>query len=95
MFDEAMLMLPFATRTDMHDAMRNANGKIEPIQVILDALRAEHDAPGARGQLKTLWRKYASVKFEEEDEPAAVGGSRAPPGSMMSKATTPPAAPPR
>ena len=65
MFDEAMLMLPFATSTDMHDAMRNANGKIEPIQVILDALRAEHDAPGSRGQLKTLWHKYASVKFEE------------------------------
>ena len=67
----------------------------EPVQVILDTLRLEHDAPGARGKLKALLRKYESVKFEEEDEPAAVGGSRAPPGSMMSKATTPPATPPR
>ena len=31
MFDEAMLTLPFATRTDMHGAMRNSNGKNELI----------------------------------------------------------------
>jgi len=95
MFDEAMLMLPFATRTDMHDAMRNSTGKNEPVHVILNTLRSEHDAPGARGQLKALWRKYASVKFEEDDEPVAGGGPRAPAGSLMSKATTPPATPPR
>jgi hypothetical protein len=95
MFDEAMFMLPFATRTDMHDAIKNSSGKNEPVQVILDALRAEHDAPGARGQLKTLWRKHACAKFEEGDEPAPVSGSRAPAGGVLSKATTPPGTPTR
>ena len=71
--------------------MRNSNGKIEQVQVILDTLHAKHNAPGACWQLKALWRKYASVKFKEDIEPVAGGGPQAPAGSMMSKATILPA----
>ena len=56
-----MLMLPFATNTNLHDAMRNSNGENELVQVILKTLRAKHNAPGALRPLKTLWLKYSTT----------------------------------
>ena len=70
MFDEAVLMLPLATRTNMFDAMKKANAKPETIQTLLDYLRGEHDVPCMLGQLETLWRKHTSVKLEDDYEPA-------------------------
>jgi len=97
-----MAMLPFATRTDMFEAIKMQVGgptsppkKLKPIQAWLDDLCLEHDVPGVRGQLKSLWHAHACKRFEEGDEPVAGGGPRASAELMTCKATTPPPSPPR
>ena len=43
-----MYMLPFATRTDMYDALKKADVKVSDLEAFLETLLAEHDAVGAR-----------------------------------------------
>jgi hypothetical protein len=50
MFDQTMSMLPFATRTDIFEAIKNADAKASDVDAFLDTLLAEHDAVGALGQ---------------------------------------------
>jgi len=96
MFDEAMAMLPFATRTDMIEATKQVVKPNAPkIQDWLEELFLEHDVPGVRGQLKSLWHAHACKRFDEGDEPVASGGTRASAVHAISKAQTPPQSPPR
>ena len=68
-----MSMLPFATRTDMVDALNMSDTRLSDVDSSLATLLAEHDAPGARAQLKTLW--FANVRSllggEDDATPAA------------------------
>ena len=47
-------MLPFATRTDMFEALKKADAKASDVDAFLATLLAEHDAAGALAQLKTI-----------------------------------------
>ena len=100
-FDQTMAMLPFATRTDMYEALRKTDTRAADIEIFLASfkLRAEHNMPGVQAQLKTLWLGHVKALYPEEfqDEAAArasgagaeVGG-----GAVRAEATTPPPTPP-
>ena len=83
-------MLPFATKTDMVDALKKADVKISDIDAFLALLRAEHDAAGARAQLKTLWTGHVRALLQEEAEVPVASG--APGGGVRARAQTPPLA---
>ena len=93
MFDQIMSMLPFATRTDMIEALKMSDARLSDVDAFLATLLAEHDAPGVRAQLKTLWiANVRSVLGEEEN--AAPGASEAGAGgegaaARRQKAVTP------
>ena len=94
-FDQTMSMLPFATRTDMIEALKMSDTKLSDVDSFLATLLAEHDAPGVRAQLQTLW--IANVRFilgdEDDAAPAegAVGAGGA--GARRNAAPTPPDSP--
>ena len=69
-FDQTMSMLPFATRTDMIEALKMADTKLSDVDSFLATLLAEHDAPGVRAQLQNLW--IANVRFIHGDEDDAL-----------------------
>jgi hypothetical protein len=92
MFDECMLMLPFATRTDMQEAMSKADVPIARIQDLVRELYAEHESPSARSQLKTLWLTLAHQKYGDDEE--AAGSSKPGAAPMPGKSKTPPGSPP-
>ena len=85
-----MSMLPFATKTDLYEALRLADCKLADVEVFLDMLKAEHNTPAARIELKNLWTKYLQVKYGIAP-PEAQGAAPAP--APSSKALTPPASP--
>ena len=58
-----MSMLPFATRTDMFEALKWADVKASEADAFADTLLAEHDIAGARAQLTTLWIEHSSAVF--------------------------------
>lgn len=96
MFDECMCMLPFATRTDMLDAMTKADVENKDLQDLLRDLLAEHDLPGVRVQLKTLWLRLAKDKFGDEEEAgggAGTGTSKPASAPIPGKSKTPPGSP--
>ena len=70
-FDQTMSMLPFATRTDMIEALKRADAKISEVNSFLDTLLAEHDAAGARAQLKTLGIAHVRAVLQVDDEGSA------------------------
>lgn len=63
-------MLPFATRTDMVDALKMSDTRLSDVDSFLATLLAEHDAPGARAQLKTLWIANVRSLLGDEDDAA-------------------------
>ena len=96
MFDECMSMLPFATRTDMADAMSKADVQYSKIQDLLRDLYAEHDLPGVRVHLKKLWLLHAQEKYDDEEAAGGGAGTGASqPGSapIPGKSKTPPGSP--
>ena len=70
----------------MVDALKMSDTRLSDVDSFLATLLAEHDAPGARAQLKTLWiANVRSLLGDEDDaapaapaagEGAAWGGSR-------------------
>ena len=98
-FDQTMAMLPFATRTDMYEALKKTDTRAADIEIFLASLREEHNMPGVRAQLKTLWLRHVKALYPEEvEEQAAAGasGAGAPVvgGAVRARATTPPPTPP-
>lgn len=91
-FDQTLSMLPFATRTDMIEALKRADAKISEVDSFLDTLLAEHNAAGARAQLKTLWIAHVRAVLHVDDEapPAAPGAGGA---GVRNRAPTPPDSP--
>ena len=61
-------MLPFATRTDMFQALKKAYAEASDVDAFLATLLAKHDAAGARAQLKTLWIGHVCALFQEDEE---------------------------
>ena len=55
LFDRSMSMLPFATRTDMLDALKSKDVKIATVEEFLHSLQREHGLPNVRDQLRSLW----------------------------------------
>ena len=64
-FDQTMSMLPFATWTDMFEALMKADAKASDVDAFLATLLAKHDASGAQAQLTTLWIGHVSALFQE------------------------------
>jgi hypothetical protein len=97
MFDQTMSMLPFATRTDMFEAIKKADAKASDAYAFLATLLAEHYAVGARAQLRTLWVAHVREKLLEDDggllESGAGEGLRVSSGSVCNWAPTPPNSP--
>ena len=80
-------MLPFATRTDMLDALKNKDVKIATVEEFLHSLRREHGLPNVRDQLRKLWTKYVRDLYSEEDDTDDGESARK---KIRSKALTPP-----
>jgi hypothetical protein len=88
MFEQTMVMLPFATRTDMYEAVQNSKeNKTTKLQEMLNTIRAEHDQPGVRAQLRSLWIARIRAQLDDDDEPGAAGAA------VLGKAVTPPLSP--
>ena len=90
-------MLPFATRTDMLDALKKKDTKIATVEAFLHALLQEHGEPGVRDHLKKLWTKYVRELHDEEEEDDhndGEGGTSSNVATIRSKAQTPPPSPP-
>ena len=63
-----MSMLPVATRTDIFEALKKADAKASEVDAFLATLLAEHDAAGARAQLKTLLIGHVRALLQEDEE---------------------------
>jgi len=90
--DRTMSMLPFATKTDLVEALKRADCKLSEVEEFLNMLNAEHNTPAARTQLKTLWTKYIEGRYGAPHRDGPGSGHGAAP-VRLSKATTPPASP--
>ena len=90
-FDQTMSMVPFATRTDMIDALKNADVKASAVETFLGNLLLEHSLPNSATQLRRLWVEHARDMYPEEDNdiPEAAGG-----GAFGAVVATPPGSPP-
>ena len=51
-------MLPFASRTDMLDVLKNKDVKIATFEEFLHSLQCEHGLLNVHDQLRRLWTKY-------------------------------------
>ena len=72
-------MLPFATKTDLVEALRTADQKLSDLEAFLDMLKAEHNTTPARTELKTLWTKHIQGKYGEAPRDGEGGGQRGAP----------------
>ena len=76
----------------MIKALKRADAKTSDVDSFSDTLLAEHDAAGAKAQLKTLWIAYVRAVLQDDDEapPAAPGAGGA---GVRNRAPTPPDSP--
>jgi len=92
-FDQTMSLLPFATKTDMYEALKAADKKASSVDSFLSTLRLEHFQPNSATQLRRLWIDHAKAMFPNEEEDLAAeqaeGGM-----SLSASMPTPPASPP-
>ena len=73
----------------MIEALKRADAKKSEVDSFLDALLAEHDAAGARAQLKTLWIAHVRAVLQDDDEaPSAAPGAGG--AGVRNRAQTPP-----
>jgi hypothetical protein len=93
-FDQIMSLIPFATKTDMYEALKKADKRAATVDDFLAGLRLEHSTPNAFTQLKDLWTQHAAAYFPEpeKDEENAEGGGQ---GTQLFSAAvpTPPTSP--
>ena len=85
-------MVPFATRTDMIDALKNADVKASAVETFLGNLLLEHSLPNSATQLRRLWVEHARDMYpvdDDDDIPKAAGG-----GAFGAVVATPPGSPP-
>ena len=94
MFEETMGMLPFASRADMYEAMakvddekQQSNAKFNSLLV---ELRDEHDKPGVREQLKTLWIRRIREAYDQEEQPSQPSVKASACKGILGRAITPP-----
>ena len=83
----------------MYEALRKTDARAADIEIFLVSLRAEHNLPGVRVQLKILWLRHVKALYlEEVQDEAAAGASGAGvevvSGAVRARATTPPPTPP-
>lgn len=67
-FDQTMSLIPFATKTDMYEALKAADVKVANVETFLAGLRLEHSMANARTQLIDLWKQHATAYFPEESK---------------------------
>ena len=93
-FDQTMSLIPFATKTEMYEALKKADKRAATVEDFLAGLRLEHSMPNAFTQLKDLWTQHAAAYFPEPEQNAgnAVTGGQ---GTQLFSAAvpTPPTSP--
>ena len=67
-FDQIMSLIPFATKTDMYEALKKADKRAATVDDFLAVLRQEHLMPTAFSQLKDLWTQHAAAYFPEPEK---------------------------
>ena len=78
----------------MFEAMKKADVKASEVDSFLTTLLAEHDAAGARAQLKTLWMGHVRTLLQlDEDAHEGAGSSAVGGGGVRATAETPPDSP--
>ena len=87
-------MLPFASRTDMLDALMNKDVEINSVEGFLHSLQCEHGLPNVCDQLRTFWTKYVRELYNEEEDADDGEGARIGTSTIRSKALTLPPTPP-
>ena len=94
MFEETMGMLPFTCRADMYEAMAKVDEEkqqsITQFNSLLVELREEHDKPGVRAQLKSLWIRRIREASEEEVDPSKPSVKASACKGILGRAITPP-----
>ena len=89
-FDQTMSMVPFATRTDMYDALKVADVKASAVENFLSNLLLEHSQPTSQAQLRRLWIEHAKDMYPVDDKEDDVAAAT----SVSAAMPTPPATPP-
>ena len=69
-FDQTMSLIPFATKTDMYEALKKADKRASTVEDFLAGLRLEHSMPNAFTQLKDLWTQHAAAYFPQPEHNA-------------------------
>ena len=83
-------MLPFASRTDMLDELKNKDVKIATVKEFLHSLQCEHGLLNVHDQLRRLWTKYVHELYSEEEDADDGESARIGTSTIRSKALTPP-----
>ena len=89
-------MLPVSTWTDLFEALKNLKGdaKASEVDSFLTTLPTEHDAAGARAQLRTLWIGHIRAVLQDDEEaPVESGAGEGQGGVVRVRARTPPDSP--
>ena len=89
-----MSLIPFATKTDMYEALKKSDKRAATVDDFLAGLRQEHIMPNAFSQLKDLWTKHAASYFpvpEEDVDESQDGGQVT--KVMAASVPTPPSSP--
>ena len=75
-FDQTMSLIPFATKTNMYEALKKADKRAATVDYFLAGLRLEHSMPHTYAQLKDLWTQHATAYFSvsKKDEEETEGG---------------------
>ncbi len=90
--DKCFWCLPFAIRSDVVTAIKNAGASLAMRLGFLNALLAEHAPPPARAELKRLWAQWIEKTYEDGlvSTPLQTGAVAAPAARLsMGQAETP------
>jgi hypothetical protein len=74
--DSLFFYLPFASASQADKARSEADVELEVWERHRDNLRRDHEADGAREELKPLWKAYVRNKFQPGDRPDGSSAAR-------------------
>ena len=74
--DSLFFYIPFASASQADKARSEADVELEVWERHRNNLRLDHEAHGAREELKTLWKAYVRNKFQPGDRPDGSSAAR-------------------
>ena len=77
----------------MIEAFKMSDTRLSDLDAFLATLLAEHDAPGVRAQLRTLWIANVRSALGDEDDVASAAEGAGGRGGSTGKVPTPPDSP--